>query len=193
MRHRLLAFVLLLMGAAVPAVAQPAAEPVLSPFAGDVGNAVWTLVIFVVVVVVLGKLAWTPILSLLQQREDYIHRSLSDAKRDRAEADAQLKEYLAKVQSARAEALTIIEEARRDAERVREELTVRARAEAEQLMKNAQRDIQLETGRAIQQIRKEAVDLSVAIASRIIQRNLTSADNDRLIEEALRQIETPTH
>ncbi len=75
-------------------------EAQLSPFAGNVGNALWTLVIFVIVVVVLGKFAWGPVLSLLQQREEFIHRSLSDAKRDRDEAEARLKEYAAKLQSA---------------------------------------------------------------------------------------------
>src|SRR4029077_13753651 len=75
-------------------------EVQLSPFAGNVGNAVWTLVIFVIVVLLLGKFAWGPVLSLLQQREEFIHRSLSDAKRDRDEAEARLKEYGAKLPSA---------------------------------------------------------------------------------------------
>src|SRR5882762_814169 len=60
--------------------------PALSPFAGNLGNAIWTLAIFVIVVVVLGKFAWGPVLGLLQEREEFIHRALSDAKRDRDEA-----------------------------------------------------------------------------------------------------------
>src|SRR5882757_2691704 len=95
--------------------------PALSPFAGNLGNAVWTLAIFLIVVVVLGKFAWGPILGLLREREDFIHRSLSDAKRDRDEAEARLKEYAAKLQSAQQEAVVIIEQARRDAEGAREE------------------------------------------------------------------------
>src|SRR5262249_57279918 len=85
----------------------------LSPFAGNVGNAVWTLAIFVIVVMVLGKFAWGPVLAQLRQREEFIHRSLTDAKRDRDDAEARLKEYAAKLQSARAEAATIVEQARR--------------------------------------------------------------------------------
>jgi F-type H+-transporting ATPase subunit b len=69
----------------------------------------------------------------------------------------------------------------------------KARAEASALVKNAERQIQLETERALQQIRHEAVDLSVMIASKLLQRNLTKEDNDRLIEEALRQVDTPKH
>jgi F-type H+-transporting ATPase subunit b len=174
--------------AAIPLYA--AEEAPLSPFAGNVGNALWTLIIFLVVVVVLGKFAWGPILALLQQREEFIHRSLSDAKRDREEAEARLKDYAAKLQSAHREAVAILEEARRDAERLREELRGRAKAEAETLIKNAERQVQLETTRALQQIRQEAVDLSVTIASRLLQRNISKEDNEKLIADAMRQIES---
>ncbi len=182
--------------AALPAQAQDhaAAEgPALSPFAGNVGNAIWTLAIFLLVVFVLGKFAWGPILALLQQREEFIHRSLADAKHDREEAEARLKEYVARLQTARTEAAGIVEEARRDAERLREDLKQRARTEADTMIQNAERQIQLQTQRAIQEIRREAVDLSVAIASKIIQRNLTKEDNQRLIDEALTQVDTRKH
>src|SRR3954470_20400305 len=112
------AFVVL---AALPLYAAEEAAP-LSPFAGNVGNAIWTLLIFVVVVIVLGKFAWGPVLTLLQQREQFIHKSLSDAKRDRELAEASLKEYMVKLQSAQVEAGRMVDEARRDAERLREEL-----------------------------------------------------------------------
>jgi F-type H+-transporting ATPase subunit b len=167
-------------------------EVTLSPFAGNVGNAVWTLVIFVIVVVLLGKFAWGPVLALLQQREEFIHKSLSDAKHDRDEAEARLKEYGARLQSAQREAIGIIEEARRDAERLREELRERAKAEADTLIKNAERQVQLETSRALAQIRKEAVDLSVTIASKILQRNISKDDNEKLINDAMKQMESTT-
>ena len=165
-------------------------EVSLSPFAGNVGNAVWTLVIFVLVVILLGKFAWGPVLGLLKQREEFIHKSLSDAKHDRDEAEARLKEYAAKLQSAQREAIGIVEEARRDAERLREELRERAKAEADTMIKNAERQVQLETSRALQQIRKEAVDLSVTIASKLLQRNISKDDNQKLIDEALSQMES---
>ena len=165
-------------------------EVSLSPFAGNVGNAVWTLVIFVLVVILLGKFAWGPVLGLLKQREEFIHKSLSDAKHDRDEAEARLKEYAAKLQSAQREAIGIVEEARRDAERLREELRERARIEADTMIKNAERQVQLETSRALQQIRKEAVDLSVTIASKLLQRNISKDDNQKLIDEALSQMES---
>ena len=165
-------------------------EVQLSPFAGNIGNAVWTLAIFLIVVILLGKFAWGPVLSLLQQREEFIHKSLSDAKHDRDAAEARLKEYGAKLQSAQREALGIIEEARRDAERLREELRERAKTEADTMIRNAERQVQLETSRALQQIRKEAVDLSVTIASKLLQRNISKDDNEKLISDALKQMES---
>ena len=191
MKRRLLPVVVLVLVALTALPLQAASEgPALSPFAGNLGNAVWTLAIFVIVVVVLGKFAWGPVLSLLQQREQFIHKSLSDAKRDRDEAEARLKDYAAKLQSAQAEAVAIIEEARRDAERLREELRQRAKSESDTILKNAERQIELQTTRAVQQIRQEAVDMSVAIASKIIQRNISKEDNEKLITEALKQIES---
>jgi len=177
---------------AVPLYAQEhGGETTLSPFAGDVGNAIWTLAIFALVVIVLGKFAWGPVLGLLKQREDFIHKSLADARADREAATAMLKEYTEKVQAAAREADAMIARGRDDAERFREEIKQKARAEADALMRNAERQIQQETSKALQQIRHEAVDLSVAIASKLIKRNITKEDNQRLIDDALKQLEKP--
>ncbi|HKT80398.1 MAG TPA: F0F1 ATP synthase subunit B [Vicinamibacterales bacterium] len=191
MKQRLLTTALI----ALTAMPLHAAEEgvALSPFAGNLGNAIWTLAIFVIVVIVLGKFAWGPVLGLLQQREEFIHRSLAEAKRDRDEAEARLKEYAAKLQTAQVEAGRIVEEARRDAEKFGEELRLKAKAQADAIVGNAERQIQLQTTQALQQIRQEAVDLSVAIASKLLQRNLTREDNDRLIDEALRQVDSRKH
>jgi F-type H+-transporting ATPase subunit b len=72
---------------------------------------------------------------------------------------------------------------------LRQELRERARSEADTMIKNAERQIELQTTRAIQQLRQEAVELSVTIASKILQRNISKEDNDKLIADALRQIE----
>ena len=184
--------VVLIVFAALPAYAAEETEG-LSPFAGNVGNAVWTLTIFVIVVVVLGKFAWGPILTLLQDREEFIHKAVADAKRDREEAEVRLKEYTDKLQAARNETAAMLQDARQDAERLREEMRQKARTEADTIVRNAERQIQMETARALQQIRHEAADLSVMIASKLIQRNLSKEDNERLIEDALKQVETRKH
>src|SRR5205814_7938398 len=90
-----------LMLFALPAFAAEAAEAEPGVFAGDIGNALWTLVIFGLVVFVLGKFAWGPILKGLQSREDFIHKSLADAKADREAAEARLREYTEKLTTAR--------------------------------------------------------------------------------------------
>jgi F-type H+-transporting ATPase subunit b len=91
---------------------------------------------------------------------------------------------------ARAEADAILRRTREDANRFRDELKQKAQAEAAAVVKSAERQIELETARALQQIRAEAIDFSVAIASKILQRNVSKADNERLIEETVKQIES---
>jgi F-type H+-transporting ATPase subunit b len=90
---------------------------------------------------------------------------------------------------ARQQADSILSQTREDANRFREELRQRAQAEASNIVRNAERQIEMETARALQQIRTEAVDLSVAIASKVLQRNVSREDNERLIEDTFRQIE----
>jgi F-type H+-transporting ATPase subunit b len=177
--------------AAMPLYAQEHGGADLSPFAGNVGNALWTLIIFAIVVIVLGKFAWGPVLGLLQQREEFIHKSLAAAKADREAAAATLKEHTEKLQAATREVDAMIARGRDDAERFREEIKQKARAEADTLLRAAERQIQQETSQALQQIRHEAVDLSVAIASKLIKRNITKEDNQRLIDDALQQLEKP--
>jgi F-type H+-transporting ATPase subunit b len=193
MNHRFSAVTVFLLTALPAAVSAQEHETALSPFSGNVGNALWTVVIFVLVVLVLGKFAWGPILDQLKTRENFIHDALSSAKQQREAAEATLKEYGEKLRAARAEADSIIAQSRADAERLREEMRVKAKGEADTIVQNAERQIRLETGRALQQIRHEAADLSVMIASKLIQRNLTKEDNEKLIEDALRQVESRRH
>jgi F-type H+-transporting ATPase subunit b len=84
---------------------------------------------------------------------------------------------------------SIVSQTRSDASRLRDELKQKAQAEAAGIIKNAERQIEMETQRALQQIRNEAVDLSITIASKLLERNVTKEDNERLIEETFKQIE----
>ena len=136
-------------------------NPLVQP---DPGLFIWTIVTFLVLLTLLAKFAWRPLLQALDTRQESIRKSLDDAR-----------------------------QAKQDLERLREEMKQKARAEADTIVKSAERQIQLETTRALQQIRTEAVDLSVMIASKIIQRNLSKEDNERLIDEALRQVQARSH
>lgn len=159
----------------------------------DPGLYIWTIVTFLVLLTLLAKFAWGPLLRALETRQNSIRKSLDDAQQARQELERLNAESAQIIARARAEADAIVSGSRADGERLREEIRQRARGEADLIVKNAERQIQLETTRALEQIRHEAVDLSVMIASKIIQRNLTRSDNERLIDEALRQVEGRKH
>jgi F-type H+-transporting ATPase subunit b len=155
----------------------------------DPGLFIWTIVTFLLLLFALKKVAWGPLLQALEARQASIRKSLDDAQVARQELERLNAESAQIVARARQEADAIITQSRSDGDRLREEIRQKARGEADLIVKNAERQIQLETSRALEQIRHEAVDLSVMIASKIIQRNLTREDNERLIDEALRQVE----
>jgi F-type H+-transporting ATPase subunit b len=154
----------------------------------DPGLFLWTIITFLVLLTLLAKFAWRPLLQSLAAREETIRKSLADAEKARIELERLNQESAAIIRQARIEGEQIIGASRADAERLRGELRDKARAEAEGILRNAERQIQLETARAVQQIRTEAADLSVAIASKLIQRNLSRADNEKLIQDALNQL-----
>lgn len=160
-----------------------------NPFAGDVGNALWTMVIFVIVLVVLGKFAWGPILSALQKREDFIRESLENAKRDRDEAQRVLKEYSDKIISARAEATEIVDEGRRDADAVRHKIEEQAKSEAQAMLERAKREIGIARDTAVKEIYTHSAKLAVDMASRIMRKELNSKEHERMISESIDEIE----
>jgi F-type H+-transporting ATPase subunit b len=154
----------------------------------DPGLYIWTIATFLVLVAALAKFAWRPLLEALDRRQEAIRRSLDDAQKARQELERLNVESQRILAAARAEADEILSNTRSDANRFREELKQKAQTEAAGIVKNAERQIELETARALQQIRTEAVDLSVAIASKLLARNVTKEDNERLIEETFKQI-----
>ena len=154
----------------------------------DPGLFIWTIVTFLVLLTLLAKFAWRPLLQSLEARQETISKSLADADKARQELERLNQESAAIMRQARVDAEAIVTASRADAERLRGELREKARVEADGIIKNAERQIQLETARALEQIRHEAADLSVAIASKIIQKNITREDNERLIDDALKQL-----
>ena len=162
-------------------------NPLVQP---DLGLYIWTIVTFLLLLWAFNKLAWTPLKAMLQAREDTIRKSLDDARQAREEMQRLKNESAQILAGARAEADTIIARTRDDASRFRDELKVKAQAEGATIVKNAEQRIEMETARALQQIRAEAVEFSVAIASKILQRNVSKEDNERLIEETFRQIQS---
>jgi len=179
-------FALTLLAMAVPAMAQEGHEggsPNL--FAGDLGNVFWTVLIFALVLAVLGKFAWGPILNTLQQRESFIHEALAKAKHDRDAAEARLREYEERLATARAEATAIVEEGRRDADAVRHRIEAAAKTEADKMIERARHEIQLATETATRELYQLSAKLATDMASRVIGRELSAQDHERLIAEAI--------
>ena len=156
-----------------------------NPFAGDIGNALWTVIIFVLVLVVLGKYAWGPILTNLQARESFILESLEKAKKEREEAEARLRAYEEKLASARAEASAIVDEGRRDADAVKRRIEEQTRHESDQMIARARREIQIATDTATKELYTLSARLATEMASRIVRKELTPQDHERLIAESI--------
>ena len=165
-------------------------NPLVQP---DPGLFIWTILTFLVLLWLLAKFAWRPLLQALESRQELIRKSLDDAQEARRELERLHVESAQILKEARVQADSIITQTRSDGERLREEMRQKARTEADTIVRTAERQIQLETARALQQIRHEAADLSVMIASKLIQRNLSKEDNERLIEDALKQVEMRNH
>ncbi len=170
---------------ALPALAAEGAEAQPSLLAGDIGNVFWTVLIFVLVLVVLGKFAWGPILSTLQTRESFIHEALAKAKHDRDEAEARLKQYEERLAGARGEATAIVEEGRRDAEVVKRKIEAAAKVEADKMIDRARREIQIATVTATRELYDLSARLATDMAARVIGRELSAKDHERLIAEAI--------
>jgi F-type H+-transporting ATPase subunit b len=161
-------------------------NPLVQP---DPGLYIWTILTFLVLVALLAKFAWRPLLDALERRQDTIRKSLDDARKAKEELERLQAESQRILNEARAQAAAMLSQTQSDAMRLRDELKQKAQAEAANVMKNAERQIAQETARAVQQIRHEAIDLSIAIASKLLQRNVSKEDNERLIEDTFRQIE----
>ncbi len=176
--------------AAAPVVAaqvdEHAAEP--SIFEGGLHNAIWTLAIFLTIVLVLGKFAWKPLLAALQKREDFIRESLENAKKEREEATRMLAQYTEQINKAREEATAITQEGRRDAEDVKKRITAEARSEADAIIKRTKRESAIAHQNAVKEIYNTVANLSTQIAERLLSREVNVEDHRELVATALKEM-----
>ena len=163
-------------------------NPLVQP---DPGLFIWTIATFLVLLYLLAKFAWRPLLAALESRQEGIRKSLDDADQAKRELEQVQEESNRIVMKARVDADAIIASSRANAAKLQDELKQKARAEADGIVQNAQKEIQRQTEQSLSQIREEAVDLSLMIASKLIQKNLSAEDNDKLIENALSQVRPP--
>jgi F-type H+-transporting ATPase subunit b len=189
MRTSLLRALPLLL-AATPAFAQEEGGSVnlLEPHAGLM---FWTLLIFIVLLVVLSRFAFKPLTAAVAARERALEEAINGARRDREEASKLLEEQRRQLTDARGEAQRFIAEGRATGEKLRNELLEQTRQQQQELLDRARRDIATERDRAIAELRREAVDLAIAGASKVIERNLDDQANRHLVEGFLSSLGTP--
>lgn len=149
----------------------------------------WTVVIFFLLLFVLKRYAYPPILGYAAAREKRIQDALDDAKRQREEAAALLETQRRELAEAQREAQNIIAEGKQAAERVRQDLLDRTRAEQEEVIARAKAEIERERERAVESVRREAVELAIAAAAKLVGERLTAEEDRRLVSEYLGRVE----
>ena len=159
-----------------------------TPFSINPGMILWTLVVFLILLALLWKLGWPAILKMVEERERRIQAQLDEAERARAEAARLLEEHRRVLAAANAEAQETIAKAKAVADKEREALLARARGEYEELLGRARKEIGEEKEKAIRELRREAVDLAIAGASKLLERSLDTEANRRLVTEYLTTI-----
>lgn len=148
----------------------------------------WTLGIFIVLYFLLRKFAFGPITAAVEAREKALEDAIEGAKRDRDAAAKLLADHQAQLDAARGEAQKLIADGRAVAEKMRADLLEQTRREQQDMLERARREIESEKERAIAQLRREAVDLALAGASKVIEQNLESEKNRQLVERYLSSI-----
>jgi F-type H+-transporting ATPase subunit b len=155
----------------------------------NVGLMIWTLLAFFGAFLILRKFAFPKIQEQLDKRRKAIEESIEHAERAKREADQLLEEYRGRLREAREQADDIVVRARRAAESLQDETKAEARRQREELLEKARRDIETETRRSLDQIRKEVANLTVVATEKVTRKSLTPDDHRELIEDALEEVD----
>lgn len=156
-----------------------AAEPSL--FSGTFGDALWTVIAFVVLLIVLGKMAWKPLLSNLNARQGHIEQQLKSAEDSRVKAEHLLDEY-------KQQGLTVVREATEQAQRYQQQMAEKTREETLTIRRRAYEEIESARATAMDDLWKQTGEIVLNVGSEVLGRALTEQDNQRLIDEAVARI-----
>lgn len=167
--------------------------PEESARAGDLlspngGLMFWTLVVFLILVFVLGKFVFPKITAAVEAREKALEDAIEAAKRDREEAGRALAEQQRQIESARAEAQKIIVDGRHLGEKMRSDMLEETQRQQQAMLERARREIEAEKDNAIADLRREAIDLAIAGAGKVIEQNLDDQSNRKIVESFLSSI-----
>ena len=154
----------------------------------DPGLFVWTILTFLVLLGVLAKFAWNPLLKMLKDREELIRSSLADAEKAKTELERLNTEGQDIINKARSEAQTILAEGKASASKLKDETLNGAKDQAKSILSDAEKQIQIEKDKAIAEIKSEVVDLSLSVATKLIKKNISREDNQALIDDSLENV-----
>jgi F-type H+-transporting ATPase subunit b len=154
------------------------------------GLTLWAAITFLVLLVVLSRFAWGPIVKMLDERTRTIHEAIDAAKKERAEAERMLGEQKESLARATREAAELAKRNQQEVETLRQELTARARKEADELVSSARKQIIEEKSKAVSELRGMAADLAIDAASRLIKSSLDEKAQRALVEDYLKQLPT---
>jgi len=149
------------------------------------GLLIWTIITFILLVFVLRKVAWNPLLTALEQRESTIRESLEESQRARQEAQALLEQNQRQLAEANQQSARIIEQGREEAERVKASIIEQSRQEGQRMVEDARRQIAQERQAAIQDLKSTAADLALQATQRLLSTSVTHEDHRRLVTEFL--------
>lgn len=161
-------------------------------FSGSLGTAVFTIAVFIVLLIILGKWAWGPILAGLQKREESIRNSIEEAQKAREEADEALAEYRAQLAQAQQESQSIIENGRDEALQLAEQFRDKAQQEAQLISAKAERDIAAAKDQALKELYEQTTELATEMAAGIIGKTLTPDDHRELLRKSLNKLQDTT-
>jgi len=154
----------------------------------DPGLFVWTILTFLVLLGVLAKFAWKPLLKMLKDREDLIRSSLEDAEKAQTELANLNAEREEIINKARSKAQSILSEGKVAASKLKDETLNAAKDQAKSILTEAEKQIRVEKDKAIEEIKSEVVDLSLSVATKLIKKNISREDNQALIDESLENV-----
>jgi len=160
-------------------------------FSVDPGLSIWTIIVFLLVLFILKKFAWAPILGALDARESGIRGAIEEAHGLKAEAEALMAAHRQQLNESRREAQEIVAEGRAAAERLGREIQDKARLEGERLLERARQEIAREQDAALARIREESVDLAISVASRVLRERLDQESDRALVKRYLAEVSTP--
>jgi F-type H+-transporting ATPase subunit b len=187
--NRIIIAFLLPAGATVVRASEEAAEKSAGGIIPDNwGLQIWTLVTFVILLVLLGKYAFKPIAEALDRRGAAIKASIEEAEKQRTDAKKLMEDYQKQLAEARTEAGKIIEEARQLGEKVRKEVVDKAGAEASAAVQRGQEEIQRQKEKGIQELKDTVASLSVQIASRVLEKEVNEATHRQLVDSLIKDL-----